>query len=73
MKKIILIVTLGVFMATPFSCTYFDDLLEQQPLGRNYSDVFWVDQSGAESGLAGAYSILRSTLVNGGSILWWGD
>lgn len=71
MKKTLLFIILSLFLVLPYSCV--DDLLDQKPVGQNYSDVFWVDKQGAEKGLAGAYSLFRSNLLNGASFLMWGE
>lgn len=71
MKKITIIVALILTLFASNSCV--DDLLDQKPLGQNYGDVFWVDKQGAEKGLAGAYSLFRSTLLNGNSFMMWGE
>ncbi|MGV8829358.1 MAG: RagB/SusD family nutrient uptake outer membrane protein [Breznakibacter sp.] len=71
MKKILFIAMLAVCMVLPVSC--LDDILDQKPLGQNYSEVFWVDQQGAEKGLAGSYALFRKTLLEGNSFMMWGE
>ena len=71
MKKILVFILLTVSLVSLNSC--MEDILDQKPLGQNYSDVFWVNKQGAEKGLAGAYSLFRSNLLNGASYLMWGE
>jgi starch-binding outer membrane protein, SusD/RagB family len=71
MKKILVFILLTVSLISLNSC--MEDILDQKPLGQNYSDVFWVNKQGAEKGLAGAYSLFRSNLLNGASYMMWGE
>lgn len=77
MKKRIKMKKIAVFILLTFSLVSFNscinDLLDQKPLGQNYGDVFWVDKQGAEKGLAGAYALFRSNLLNGNSFMMWGE
>ncbi len=70
MKKILASIMLTISLVSLNSCV---DFLDQEPLGQNYAEVFWVDKAGAEKGLAGAYSLFRNTLIEGNSFMLWGE
>jgi hypothetical protein len=71
MKKIVVFILLTFSMVSLNSC--LEDILDQKPLGQNYSEVFWVNKQGAEKGLAGAYSLFRKNLLEGASFMMWGE
>lgn len=71
MKKIVVFILLTFSMISMNSC--LEDILDQKPLGQNYSEVFWVNKQGAEKGLAGAYSLFRKNLLEGASFMMWGE
>jgi hypothetical protein len=59
---------LGLFIT--IGCT---NILDQEPLSLATPDNYWVSQPNAESAVAGCYGLLKNTLLDQGSFLYWGE
>jgi hypothetical protein len=51
------------------------DWLEMKPINQTYGDGFWISEAAAEQTLAGAYALLRGTMLSSGgqSFLLYGE
>lgn len=62
-KNILIALILGLGLLGP-SCS---DFLETEPINQTYGDAFWTSEIAAKQALAGAYSLLRTSLLTGGT------
>lgn len=62
-KNILIALILGLGLFGP-SCS---DFLETEPINQTYGGAFWTSEVAAEQAMAGTYSLLRSSLLTGGT------
>ncbi|MFV0345886.1 MAG: RagB/SusD family nutrient uptake outer membrane protein [Bacteroidales bacterium] len=70
MKKLIYISLLSLLLLGTQSC---NNLLDQEPVSITHPEVFWVNESNAEQALAGAYGLLKNTIMYQSNFLYWGE
>jgi starch-binding outer membrane protein, SusD/RagB family len=72
MKKIknSISLTLIICLFGTLSCT---DILNQEPASITHPAIFWVNQTNAEQGLAGAYGLFKNAITSQASWFYWGE